>query len=44
VVEFFCYPAGHAFHNEKDQLAAYHKKPANLAWERAVAFLKANVD
>jgi carboxymethylenebutenolidase len=42
-VEFFYYPAGHAFHNEKDQLGTYNKKYADLAWERAVAFLKANV-
>ncbi|MEN3337835.1 MAG: carboxymethylenebutenolidase [Acidobacteriota bacterium] len=42
-VEFFYYPAGHAFHNEKDQLGTYDKQHADLAWERAVAFLKANV-
>jgi carboxymethylenebutenolidase len=42
-VEFYYYPAGHAFHNEKDQLGTYNEEYANLAWERAVAFLKANV-
>jgi carboxymethylenebutenolidase len=42
-VEFFYYPAGHAFHNEKDQLGTYNKEYADLAWERAIAFLKANV-
>jgi carboxymethylenebutenolidase len=42
-VEFFYYPAGHAFHNDKDQLGTYDEQYAKLAWERAVAFLKANV-
>jgi carboxymethylenebutenolidase len=42
-VKFFYYPAGHAFHNEKDQLRTYNQDCADLAWERGVAFLKANV-
>ncbi|HET6241418.1 MAG TPA: dienelactone hydrolase family protein, partial [Arthrobacter sp.] len=41
-VEFFYYPAGHAFHNDKDQLGTYNEQYAKLAWDRAVAFLKAN--
>jgi carboxymethylenebutenolidase len=42
-VEFFYYPAGHAFHNEKDKLGTYDPASAKLAWGRAIAFLKANV-
>ena len=39
-VEFFYYPAGHAFHNDKDRLGTYNPELATLAWSRAVAFLK----
>jgi carboxymethylenebutenolidase len=42
-VEFFYYPAGHAFHNDKDKLGTYNKQHAKKAWERAVEFLKAHV-
>jgi len=42
-VEFFYYPAGHAFHNDKDPLGTYNDRYAKQAWDRAVAFLKANV-
>jgi carboxymethylenebutenolidase len=42
-VEFFYYPAGHAFHNSEDKLGTYDQASAELAWDRAVAFLKANV-
>ena len=42
-VEFFYYPAGHAFHNDKDLLGTYNEQYAKIAWDRAVAFLKANV-
>lgn len=41
-VEFFYYPAGHAFHNDKDKLGTYDAKSAELAWQRTVEFLKAN--
>jgi carboxymethylenebutenolidase len=41
-VEFFYYPAGHAFHNDKDKLGTYKAELASTAWARAVAFLKAN--
>jgi carboxymethylenebutenolidase len=41
-VEFFYYPAGHAFHNDKDRLGTYKAELASTAWARAVAFLKAN--
>jgi carboxymethylenebutenolidase len=39
-VEFFFYPAGHAFHNDKDLLGTYDEENATIAWNRAVAFLK----
>lgn len=42
-VEFFYYPAGHAFHNDKDRLGTYDAQSATLAWNRATSFLKANV-
>ena len=42
-VEFFYYPAGHAFHNDKDRMGTYDAESAKLAWERTVAFLKANL-
>jgi carboxymethylenebutenolidase len=42
-VEFFYYPAGHAFHNDKDKMGTYDKASAELAWNRALEFLRANV-
>ncbi|HVT22032.1 MAG TPA: dienelactone hydrolase family protein [Mycobacteriales bacterium] len=39
-VEYFFYPAGHAFHNDENLLGTYNKEQADLAWDRAVAFLK----
>jgi carboxymethylenebutenolidase len=39
-VEFFYYPAGHAFHNEENLLGTYDPDSAKLAWERTVRFLK----
>jgi carboxymethylenebutenolidase len=42
-VEFFYYDAGHAFHNDEDLIGTYDPDAARTAWERAVAFLKANV-
>ena len=41
-VEFFYYPAGHAFHNDKDKLGTYDPGSARLAWQRTVEFLRAN--
>jgi carboxymethylenebutenolidase len=38
-VEFFYYPAGHAFHNDKDRLGTYDAGSARLAWTRTVEFL-----
>jgi carboxymethylenebutenolidase len=42
-VEFFYYPAGHAFHNDTNPIGTYDEEQAKLAWGRAVAFLKANL-
>jgi carboxymethylenebutenolidase len=42
-VEFFFYPAGHAFHNDKDKMGTYDAESAGLAWDRAIAFLRANL-
>ena len=42
-VEFHYYPAGHAFHNDQDRMGTYHEVSAKLAWERTVAFLRANL-
>jgi carboxymethylenebutenolidase len=41
-VEFFYYPAGHAFLNDKDKLGTYDKQSADVAWGRAVEFLRSN--
>jgi carboxymethylenebutenolidase len=42
-VEFFFYPAGHAFHNDEDLLGTYDQESAKLAWSRTVAFLHAKL-
>jgi carboxymethylenebutenolidase len=42
-VEFFYYPAGHAFHNDENLMGTYDEGNAKLAWGRAVAFMKENV-
>jgi carboxymethylenebutenolidase len=39
-VEFFYYPAGHAFHNEENLLGTFAPDSAELAWNRTVAFLR----
>jgi len=39
-VEFFYYPAGHAFHNDENLLGTYDADNAKLAWQRTVQFLK----
>lgn len=39
-VEFFYYPAGHAFHNEENLLGTYDPDSAKLAWQRTVRFLR----
>ena len=42
-VEFFYYPAGHAFHNDRDKMGTYDEASASLAWNRTLDFLRANV-
>jgi len=42
-VEFFYYPAGHAFHNEENLLGTYDQDSAELAWQRTVGFLKSRL-
>jgi carboxymethylenebutenolidase len=42
-VEFFFYPAGHAFHNDKDLLGTFDAEQAGVAWDRAVRFLKSRL-
>ena len=41
--QFFFYPAGHAFFNDENLLGTYDKEQADLAWQRTLAFLRANV-
>src|SRR4051812_15958697 len=43
-VEYFYYPAGHAFHNDENLLGTYDAEQAKIAWERAVKFLKDHAD
>jgi len=42
-VEFFFYDAGHAFHNDANKMGTYDEAAATTAWNRTVAFLKANL-
>jgi len=42
-VEFHYYDAGHAFHNDTNALGTYSAGDAETAWNRTVAFLKANL-
>ena len=43
-VTFTVYPGtGHAFANESNALGTHDDAAAAVAWDRAVAFLKANV-
>ena len=41
--ELFFYPAGHAFYNDENLLGTYDKEQADLAWQRTLDFLRANV-
>ncbi len=43
-VEFFYYDAAHAFHNDENPFGTYDKDKAELAWGRAVAFLRSTLD
>lgn len=38
-VEFFYYPAGHAFSNDTDKMGTYDAAAASLAWSRTIDFL-----
>jgi carboxymethylenebutenolidase len=42
-VEFFYYPAGHAFHNDQDKMGTYNPEAAQQAWQRSVQFLHAKL-
>jgi carboxymethylenebutenolidase len=42
-VEYFYYPAGHAFHNDENPFGTYDAELAKVAWDRAVGFLKEKV-
>ena len=42
-VEFFYYPAGHAFHNDKDPIGTYNADAAKQAWGRTLEFLHAKL-
>jgi carboxymethylenebutenolidase len=42
-VEFFYYDAGHAFHNDENLVGTYSPADAQLAWTRAVEFLKTHL-
>ena len=42
-VEFFYYDAGHAFHNDENLVGTYDEANAELAWSRAVDFLRATL-
>ena len=42
-VEFYYYDAGHAFHNDENLIGTYDSGAAKVAWDRAIAFLKATV-
>jgi carboxymethylenebutenolidase len=42
-VQFFYYPAGHAFHNDEDLLGTYDAESAGLAWQRTLDFLKSRL-
>ena len=42
-VEFFYYPAGHAFHNDTNAIGTYDEENAKLAWRRTVEFLRSKL-
>jgi carboxymethylenebutenolidase len=39
-VEFFYYPAGHAFHNDENLIGTYEPEHAAAAWARTLSFLR----
>jgi carboxymethylenebutenolidase len=42
-VQYFYYPAGHAFANDDNHLGTYDADSAGLAWQRTVDFLHAKI-
>ncbi|MEO6702451.1 MAG: dienelactone hydrolase family protein [Jatrophihabitantaceae bacterium] len=42
-VEYFYYPAGHAFHNDENLMGTYDPELAALAWQRTVDFLSSRL-
>lgn len=42
--EFYFYPAGHAFMNDENLLGTYDPDQTKIAWQRAVEFLRAQLD
>ena len=41
--EFHQYPAGHAFFNDETLMGPYDKEQAEIAWDRTLQFLRANL-
>jgi carboxymethylenebutenolidase len=42
-VNFFYYPAGHAFHDDENKMGNYDKECAQQAWDRTLEFLKSKL-
>ena len=42
-VQFYYYPAGHAFHNDENKLGTYDEQSAAAAWSRSVDFLTSHL-
>ena len=42
-VQFYYYPAGHAFHNDENKMGTYDEQSANTAWSRSVDFLRSQL-
>ncbi len=42
-VQFFYYPAGHAFNNDENKLGTYDEASATLAWSRTLEFLRSRL-
>lgn len=42
-VTYYYYDAGHAFHNDENLIGTYDPEKAQLAWDRAVTFLRDTV-
>ncbi len=42
-VQYYYYPAGHAFHNDENIIGTYDAPSATLAWQRTLDFLRERV-